>query len=421
MSTLLESLSSLAAPAVGPIAAQLGESDVAVSRGVQTSVASVLGGLLTKIKDPGAASQIFGLISKAPAGASVAGDVQGMVGGPAAGAPTTGGAGGFLSTLFGGQTNAVGDLIGRSAGFKNPSSGFTLLGMAAPLVLGFFGRKVRDEGLSLGGLTTMLAGERDGILAAAPAGLTNFLGAGAATPPFATSEARRAVAATGQRAAGTVRKPAGKGWIWPLAGIAALLLVWFFVSRGRAPAVSPTAGTTTGALDTAAQRAGTAVQTAAGEVGGLGAMVRRMLPGGVALNVPERGVESKLIAFIEDKSRPVDDTTWFDFDRVTFANGSGTILPQSQEQFDNLAKVLQAYPSVTAKIGGYTDSVGNAAANLRLSQQRAEAARQALIKDGVAANRLEAQGYGEAHPIADNSTDAGRARNRRIALRVTKK
>jgi outer membrane protein OmpA-like peptidoglycan-associated protein len=226
-------------------------------------------------------------------------------------------------------------------------------------------------------------------------------------------------------AVATARTSGGNRWLWPVIGVAAVALVWFFVTRGRAPSVSSTIGAGAAAVDSAAIRAGTVVQAAAGEVkgaiGGLGALVKRALPGGVTLDVPEFGIESKLIAFIEDKSRPVNDTTWFDFDRLNFATGAATILPESQEQLNNIVAMLKAYPNVNVKVGGYTDNVGDVAANLQLSQRRADAVMQALVSNGIPANRLRAEGYGEQHPVADNTTEEGRARNRRIALKVTKK
>jgi K(+)-stimulated pyrophosphate-energized sodium pump len=76
---------------------------------------------------------------------------------------------------------------------------------------------------------------------------------------------------------------------------------------------------------------------------------------------------------------------------------------------------------VKLKIGGYTDNTGDAAANMRLSQARADSVRAELIQLGVGADRLEAQGYGDQHPVADNSTEEGRQKNRRISMRVTAK
>ena len=153
----------------------------------------------------------------------------------------------------------------------------------------------------------------------------------------------------------------------------------------------------------------------------LGKFLAVKLPNGVELNVPEFGVERKLIAFIEDKNKAVDRTTWFSFDRLDFETGSANLKPTSAEQLKNIAEIMKAYPKVALKIGGYTDNVGNADANLKLSQKRAENTMQELVKLGADAKRLEAQGYGEKFPVADNATEEGRAKNRRIDLRVTKK
>ncbi len=153
----------------------------------------------------------------------------------------------------------------------------------------------------------------------------------------------------------------------------------------------------------------------------LGKFMPTKLPNGVELNLPEFGVEKKLIAFIEDKNKPVDKTSWFSFDRLDFETGSATLKPTSAEQLKNIAEIMKAYPKVALKLGGYTDNTGNADANLKLSQKRAESTMQELVKSGVDAKRLQAEGYGEKYPVADNSTEEGRAKNRRIDLRVTSK
>jgi outer membrane protein OmpA-like peptidoglycan-associated protein len=153
----------------------------------------------------------------------------------------------------------------------------------------------------------------------------------------------------------------------------------------------------------------------------LGKFMPVKLPNGVELNVPELGVERKLIAFIEDKSKPVDTKTWFSFDRLEFETGSANLKPGSAEQLKNIAEIMKAFPKVKMKVGGYTDNVGSADANLKLSRTRAENTMQELVKLGVSAKRLEAEGYGEKFPVADNATEEGRAKNRRIDLRVTAK
>lgn len=100
---------------------------------------------------------------------------------------------------------------------------------------------------------------------------------------------------------------------------------------------------------------------------------------------------------------------------------SATLKPESQEQLRNIAEILKAYPRVNVRIGGYTDNVGDSQANLRLSQDRADNVMKELAALGVASERMTAEGYGDQHPVGDNSTERGRAMNRRIALRVTEK
>ena len=76
---------------------------------------------------------------------------------------------------------------------------------------------------------------------------------------------------------------------------------------------------------------------------------------------------------------------------------------------------------VALKLGGYTDNVGKSSANMKLSADRAKTAMAELVKLGIAPTRLQAEGYGDTVPVADNSTEEGRAKNRRTAARVTAK
>jgi len=424
MATLLESLTSLTTPAVSRIAHRLGESDAAVARGIQTSVAAVLGGLLTKSADVSGIHRIFDLITSRDNASGSVDDVSSLLGGLSSPSPSASGAT-LLSTLFGNRVGSIGELVARAAGFKNPVSGASVLSVAAPLVLGYLGKRARDGSLNIGSLTSLLAGERDAILAAAPAGLTSLVDMSPSGARPVHIEPPRHVPDRDRAAyVGAVSAPVRSNrWLWPLLALAALLLIWFTTMRSRG--VDSAVATGNVALDSAAARAraaAPAANTAASDAAStLGAFGKKQLPGGVELNIPERGIESNLIAFITDRSRPVNDTTWFNFDRLNFATGSASILPESEEQLNNIAAVLKAYPDVNVKVGGYTDNTGNAAANRTLSQQRANAVRQALIGKGIAANRLVAEGYGSDHAVGDNATEEGRAQNRRIALRVTKK
>ena len=95
------------------------------------------------------------------------------------------------------------------------------------------------------------------------------------------------------------------------------------------------------------------------------------LPDGSELSVPSLGVEARLVKFLNDGPAAVDNTAWFDFDRLLFATGKATLQSASQEQLINIAAILNAYPQVRIRIGGYTDNTGDPGTNLRLSEERA--------------------------------------------------
>lgn len=145
------------------------------------------------------------------------------------------------------------------------------------------------------------------------------------------------------------------------------------------------------------------------------------LPNGTGIQVSPSGIERQMVAFITDSTRAIDKTTWFDFDRLLFETGSAVLQPSSLEQLSNITEIMRAFPNVKLKVGGYTDNVGQADANMKLSSDRATAAVAELVRFGVAADRLEAEGYGDTVPVADNATEEGRAQNRRTAARVTAK
>ncbi|MBX5461214.1 MAG: OmpA family protein, partial [Steroidobacteraceae bacterium] len=103
---------------------------------------------------------------------------------------------------------------------------------------------------------------------------------------------------------------------------------------------------------------------------------------------------------------------------VTFELNSAQLTAASQTILDDLARDLKKYPNLRIELQGHTDSSGEDAYNLALSQRRADAVRAHLISQGVPANQLVARGYGETQPIDDNSTSQGRARNRRVVVLV---
>ncbi len=99
---------------------------------------------------------------------------------------------------------------------------------------------------------------------------------------------------------------------------------------------------------------------------------------------------------------------------VTFETGKAEITPESEKILQRALNTLKAYPDMKVEIRGYTDNVGSASSNLKLSQRRADAVRNWLIRKGIEPSRVFAKGYGESNPIATNNTPEGRRLNRRI-------
>jgi OOP family OmpA-OmpF porin len=397
--SILDSVTSLLGPqVVGPVASQLGESTDAVQRGLQTGSAALLAGLASKAGQPGFLGQILSMVTS-PANAPSA--LSNLISNPSSllssvtSSPLGGLGSQFMSSIFGSNTSAVADAVGRTAGVGSSKAG-SMMAMAAPLVVGALGQHVRQNNLTATDLGAELKSEASSFQRFLPSGLTSMFSSGVSGV--------KDVAVVPERAA-------GNRWLWPVVLLALLLLgaLWFF-NRTREPVVN-TVQNTANAVSNAGSNA----------IAALGNFFSAKLPNGVELNIPQYGIENKLITFLNDSSKPVDTTTWFNFDRLLFDSGQATLQAASQEQLNNVAAIMKAYPNVHLKIGGYTDNTGDAAANQTLSDARAQTVMNALIANGIDSSRLEAKGYGDQYPVGDNATEAGRAQNRRIALLVTQK
>jgi len=104
---------------------------------------------------------------------------------------------------------------------------------------------------------------------------------------------------------------------------------------------------------------------------------------------------------------------------ILFTTGKAELTSGAYDRVERLAQFMQRYPARTVKIEGHTDSTGNADGNLRLSESRAQAVRDALTSRGVNPSRIVTQGYGETQPVASNGNDSGRQQNRRVDIVIS--
>jgi outer membrane protein OmpA-like peptidoglycan-associated protein len=99
---------------------------------------------------------------------------------------------------------------------------------------------------------------------------------------------------------------------------------------------------------------------------------------------------------------------------ITFDVGKSTIKPESMGEINRIVKLMQDNPDLKFSVEGHTDNTGNADANQALSEARSKAVVDKLIEMGIAKDRLQSAGKGQTSPLADNDTDEGRAKNRRV-------
>jgi outer membrane protein OmpA-like peptidoglycan-associated protein len=99
---------------------------------------------------------------------------------------------------------------------------------------------------------------------------------------------------------------------------------------------------------------------------------------------------------------------------ITFDVGKSTIKPESMTEINRIAQLMKDNPDVKFSVEGHTDNTGNAASNQTLSEARSKAVVDKLVEMGISQDRLKSEGKGQTSPIADNSTEEGRAKNRRV-------
>jgi len=395
---------------VGKIGGLVGETPATTESALGRAVPAVLAGVLHNSSTPGGADRMRSLVTDGGWGSDLLDNLPSRLAGGGGTSSLLAAGAQLFSGVFGGKADSITDLIASGSGMARGSAS-TILAAATPIVMSVLGKQIVSRGLGASGLATMLAGERTSLLGALPAGVSGLLGlkdvflAGsqAEAPSPREPIAREPIPSQPSlRVHEPYARPSGIGNWWPalLAGLAAVAFLIFLVSRGQQPQL---ASTRTDAPSAAPRQ-----------------LASITLPDGAKVSVGEGGPVYQLSAFLANPSA-TDLPKRFVFDDLHFESGSARLTPEGQRTATALLAVLKAYPSVNVLLEGHTDATGDATANKALSLQRAEAVKQMLATGGVAADRIEAQGYGQERPVAENNSDAGRALNRRLELVVTKR
>jgi OmpA-OmpF porin, OOP family len=405
----------------------LGENEGAVKKALGGAMPSILASLNSHVEGNTVPAGLFDQLKSADAIAPAS--VDDLVTGKSTATS------GFIDSLLGDKMGGLGELIGKFANVKTAAAG-SLVAMAGSFVMNFLGKQVQENGLDLGGLTKMLGENKSMIAGALPAGLDKVFALGSlgsmAAATAATVKTEEKVAAAVAAPVETVRAAAPLAsslepssaikWAWPALGLAGLAgAAAIFMTNLNRPKVEGGDGHGKAATHSAEKVEKSNIITPPEPEKAPEGMVNLSVTDGLMMTVPTTGIEAQLVGFIKDESKPADKTTWFNFDRILFDTAKATLKSESQEQVDNIAKIMKAFPNVQLKIGGYTDNTGNKEANLKLSGDRANAVMAAIVAAGIDATRLKAEGFGDQFPVGDNATEEGRALNRRIACRVAAK
>ncbi len=386
----------------------LGESESSVTSALSSMLPTILGSLVQKTATPTGAQDVMNLMDGIDLNSL--GNIAGIFSEGSSSVNNLLSVGGNISKfLFGDKEGTIVDTLSDLGGLKSGSTA-TLLKMAAPLLLSVVSNQVKGRGISF--LTSLMGSQSSSLKNLIPTGVSNLMG-------FNDFESQVSNPLTS-----TVNPKGESSWLkWLLPALLAVSVLYYLGTKGCSKKVTESTDDIKTAIDSSAIKATDAMGTAVDSMGAaVGKLFSYKLPSGFELaNASEGGIENNLITFIEDANRVVDKETWFDFDHLLFDTGKATLQLESQVQLQNVAEILKAFPKVNLKIGGYTDNQGDPKANLRLSVDRAHNVKNELIKLGIDAKRLEADGYGDKHPIGDNATEEGRQKNRRISVRVTQK
>ena len=375
---------------VSELATRFGESEQRVSRGMESSVASVLGAMARRSDDFDAMQRMLDLVPQDSGDISWS-KLAGGLANPRS--PWTVSGRTIVSAVFGSAADTVAHLVGREAEVS-PETAAAMLGTAAPMALSFLRRRVQDGGLSLNGLSAILHKESGTIRSALPAGLCDLLWR---SQPGTTAAVSSAYPPERHETSGTA-------WIGAL-GVALVALgslwIWSHIHRG---------GVEMGRAATGA------ANRIAGEAGSLGSAAKTGLPGGLERKASD--TESQLVETLRANDA-TGHPSWVNFDRLKFDSGSATLSADSGGQLDQIAATLKGNPHLHLTIAGHTDNVGSNAQNLRLSWLRADQVKSALVARAISSDRIATEGLGDQYALGDNSTEEGRAMNRRVSMRVT--
>ena len=404
------------------LAAQLQESESKISKAISGLLPVVFGGIANNSTHPAILDAVTGDHHSA-----LLGNLQEST----AASPTITT---VVSGILGENTNNILNTISEFSGISTTSAG-NLLNVVTGAVIGSIGKYAADHNMERAEIPTLLDSQKAALASMMPAGLSSSAldmdtkivqSASSASSPSNTPVSEQESTARITRAGHTHLPPnpdnneGGSVLKWLIPLILLILAAWFLWKQCDNSDTTITENTAADSImiheDTVQYQETTAYEMTDIDLNG------------TPLKGYANGMEQQMIDFLKagNYQNAADDEAlkniWFNFDNVQFQmNSYNKLEPGSEGQLQNIAAILKAYPDVKIKVGGYTDKVGDEAANVNLSQQRANFIKSELEKLGVGSQVTGAEGYGSQYAtIPAEASDEERAVDRKMAVRFAK-
>ncbi|MFY7826299.1 MAG: DUF937 domain-containing protein [Flectobacillus sp.] len=440
-------------------ASLVGEKEDKVKLAIEGLVPTIIGGIMKRASNEAGATTLMNAIQKGGHDGAILSQISSVVNDPESFAKVVEKGHSLVSMLLPDKKSSIATLISQFAGVRN-STATSLLAFVMPVVIGRLGKVVASQnadkstlantvlelkGYLLGetpenlqvkmidvlGLSTFMSQELKPVQFASGAPLRSP-GVPAPAAPKATDDRDNVVTYSSKNyeVDDEERQPLPK-WVLP-AGLIAVVVaaaVYFLANYdwqstfASAPdeVDSTQVEQVTGAeIDTTALPKDTTIanvdsSNTAAEV----KLTSIALPNGQSIETLPGSFVERFTKYVADTaSRPAQV---FTLENVNFEGNTSTLVAGSDKNVQDLAKIMTAFPKVQVKITSHTDNAGDTLQNKKLSLKRAFAIRNMLVTNGISAIRIDFDGKGPFVPVASNSTEEGKAKNRRIEVKVVKK
>ena len=306
----------------------------------------------------------------------------------------------MISDLFGDKAGKIQNAVSTYCETKGTTAA-SLIGTIVPVTFAVIGKFISENKLSRENLVFWLAGQKTEVMSAIPAGsgLAGFFAVEKPVSPPKVNVAPAPLPADEKKT----------NWWLPVIVLflLAFLMWWMLKGKDDKPA------TVVEVHDTIQVKYTVIVEKFP---------VKLTLPNGVVIDAYKGSIEDLLIAFLQDPNAKPGNDNWFDFTDLNFTTGTADIIPETKKELDNIIEILKAFPNVKVKLGGYTDKVGDAALNKKLSLERAKAVEKALKDAGLSSQVAGSEGYGsEFAKYPASAPEADRVKDRHVSVSVRQK